>query len=280
MDNSSKVVIIDRVQTRRDSMSKLFNGLADTIVAYKSPLNGILQIETGSGKSLEIIETEAGTPLKQIGVVLLSLCHISDKNLVQDVNANLIVYYGGNGGEDSECPINAERIWRSVTEISGIPSLEETRKLLEYARDPREINKPDLLVNPKILQIMPALSILCQGYLAVHVNHAEYASFLSGDLVGKQQKVSKASWWLQGLDVLDSTNNINQQKCSSLREKIENEWKRTSQNDLPPELDKFLGAIRLTKTVESMIEPQIITTDVITAAYSAIANKLDEEYSN
>ncbi len=85
------------------------------------------------------------------------------------------VFYGGGGGKDSRIPSESkECIYRTMSTESSNLSEEEAKELLEYFNLPpnqrNDDTRPDILLQPKTLEILPSLSILCQGYLAVHAS--------------------------------------------------------------------------------------------------------------
>jgi hypothetical protein len=82
------------------------------------------------------------------------------------------VFYGGSGGNDSRIPPEAkERIYRVMSDGYGNLLQKDAVELLEYFKlQPEQRNdgtRPDILRPPKTFEILPSLSILCQGYLVV-----------------------------------------------------------------------------------------------------------------
>ena len=218
IDKMPMVAIVDRESVRRRVMAKSFEGLADPCL-----------ISPGGGKREVWIEKPDGTLLDGIPSVLICLRHFEDHGVAADLQAGLTVYYGGNGGEDPRCPPNAkERIWRAINPGSGILTAAEARQLINYAQQLNsgmaDVERPAFLRKQEVT-ILPTISILCQGFLAVWADKVgdDYgpedirkalqlmdwpdfmkstgADLIRGDLKSQRPTVSQPSWWSNILKV-------------------------------------------------------------------------------
>lgn len=151
------VTIIDSNEDRRKGMATAFIGNASVQLAYYA------------GGTEVILRDDSGK-LEQLKPTLITLQHFGDP-LVDGLESHLTVYYGGNGGNDSRHPSARERIWRPIDGTSGVLTVEEATQLIEYAqalKANREAIRPSFLEPLPSVSLLPALAILCQGYLAVH----------------------------------------------------------------------------------------------------------------
>lgn len=144
-------------------------------VLDSSPTRSIAMAEAFSTTSREVIRCfeESGhirtsPPDAKLDNVSLCLCHLGDAaKLYRKVLApRKTVYYGADGGNDSRCPVGAERIWHRVEGKFGALKSAEAVQLLKYAEGHGP--KPHLLNRTEPAPIQSTLIILCQGYLAVH----------------------------------------------------------------------------------------------------------------
>jgi hypothetical protein len=203
------VVIIDKEMRRRDELAAAFVSSARVQLAYD---NGREDLITDAKKA----------PLPALSDALVTLRHFRDLSVAARNKTALTVYFGGNGGNDNAAPADAEyRIWRPVNAGSGILSPSEARELIEFAKQ-KEAGQPDaplpnFLKNPRAVFMLPALSILCQGFLAAHalpseepgirhaLDHMGLPAFLESggeDVVLirrvvplKRAETSAPSWW-------------------------------------------------------------------------------------
>lgn len=203
------VVIIDKEMRRRDELAAAFKGSAEVQLAYN---NG-----------REILTTDAKKkPLDALSPAAVTLRHFRDLPPVVPENVTTItVYFGGNGGNDKDAPPDAEyRIWRPVNAGSGILSPSEARELVEFAQKKAgraDAPLPNFLKNPRAVFMLPALSALCQGFLAAHalpseargirhaLEHMGLPAFLAGGgedvalikrvVPLKRAETSAPGWW-------------------------------------------------------------------------------------
>ena len=116
----------------------------------------------------------------------------------------------------------------------------------------------------KVQEYLPALTILCEGYLAAHaedkayhaaISHAldlmEWTKFresdrgrelIRGDLCDKQDVVRQPSWWLTMIQ--DTT------KRESFYNDVQKEWEAVVGGEVPDALNRLLETILSAKTVE------------------------------
>lgn len=99
-----------------------------------------------------------------------------------------LLFYSGGGGAYDRIPEGAERIWRPVTEDKGIPSVYEVKEIVEYFEELDQLRAQgmeDAPVRPSVLttaepEMLPALGILCQGYLGVWASPRDTEKAASG----------------------------------------------------------------------------------------------------
>ncbi|BCL35036.1 hypothetical protein [Nostoc sp. MS1] len=108
----------------------------------------------------------------------------------------------------------------------------------------KSLNLP--LICCKNLELLPAISLLCQAYLAVY---------------SQQPEVCNSSWWLQGLGIFE----YNQNSSDRLISLLDSEWQITRKNHRDKqEVVTLINYILPTNT------PQEISPDVVVAAYQAL----------
>ena len=175
----------------------------------------------------------------------LLFIHCGDNHLREAVDAKHEIGYSGTAGYDDRCHDfpsemsqqvgrlgRSDQIFRSVGKLSG----NEVNGILGYVEallKKEEAPKPDLLLPPRSYQLLPALAILCQGYLAVHARQSEndwgpkeiepalgqmgYTSEvhkrLQANVEAKKSAVTDPEWW-----VLPETNN------GDLMRRAQKEW--------------------------------------------------------
>jgi lambda repressor-like predicted transcriptional regulator len=154
----------------------------------------------------------------------------------------------------------------------------------------------DIFLDRSSLQLLPALLILCQGYLAVHAMYkgpdtldwrpediksaldemgwnalisrtASRESMKPSDLSNQKQNVRKQSWWLQAFDVLDGSQEINPGRWKTFKDDLTREWIRGTNAGIPTELNTLLDMLG-SKGIE--ITPPTVVAD----AYRAVAQNL------
>jgi hypothetical protein len=204
------VVIIDSAEDgRRDKMAAAFEGLANVHLAYNT------------GQRV-ILSDSANNELTALEPSLVTLRHFRDLPIKPDHETTITVYFGGNGGNDNAAPPTAlYRIWRPVGSGSGYLTTSEAKELLVFATaiktKQEDLRLPNFLRDPRVISLLPALSILCQGYLAAHslqqadssinraAEHMGLPAFLSsgGEDVAllkrvlplKRAETSSTVWW-------------------------------------------------------------------------------------
>jgi hypothetical protein len=183
----------------------------------------------------------------------------NDSNLV----AEIVIYY--TSVFSPNLVVNNE-IWieqRGIRTIDDALTVREAKRIVNwYVKGANPNTFPLRAIPPSIL---PSLSILCQGYLAVNydskisvvhesLERMEWnTSLVSTDIAKKKLKVQKAEWWLQVF--------------GDISENIETLLQEEYNGNIDSAISNLLIAIRQEK-----IEP-----DLVANAYIAIANKLNEE---
>jgi hypothetical protein len=212
--NNFTITIIDR--GNEDRRAGIFNAFQDVVfcqLVYSD--DGIIVCRDINDENIE-----APTPPN------ITFLHIRDLDLIQVDKIRPeygtienTVFYGGNGGDDPDIPSNAkERIWRVILDKSESVSSEEGIQLRDYFKLPRDQRndgtRPDILLPPKTFEILPSLSILCQGYLVVCAESEERGKYL--DVI--KPALEEMGW-------VDETGNRVIDKGNSLiRENLKGEW--------------------------------------------------------
>jgi hypothetical protein len=262
------VVIIDREPKRRSEMANAFKGSASIQFVYR-PISGK---RFGRDSPELVIETAEGVSITNIGPALIALRHIRDKQLVPDLAAYLTVYYGGNGGYDDDCPSDAqERIWRPVNPGSGTLTSDEANSLFSYVISKKigkeDVVRPSFLIEPPVYDILPALAILCQGFLAVFAeqivspiseysetlklafklmgwseimhNHDPILLLIRSKIIKGKENVTQVNWWLKVFNILDEELIISKEKMAKFKQKLEDEWEKTYAGKLPNQIEEL-----------------------------------------
>ncbi|MBD2179293.1 hypothetical protein H6F42_20425 [Pseudanabaena sp. FACHB-1998] len=225
--------------------------------------------------------------------------------IVETLPSSLVVIYSGGTliktETDEGFELNVDRsstIWNLKLEQQTIsnfcviqyPVSNGNEMNLEMALEAYTLgnNKEEFfqILQGEKLEILPALSILCQGYLAVHTdfdnhevttalekmgwidfnNSSEYSSIISQDVLNKKSVVQQISWWLypfaemnlQGSSILDE-----------IKKKIEKEWNEKKCGKV---CDCILQLLDLLKG-KNLEDPLIVAR-----AYVSIANRLENKY--
>ncbi|MEO1396912.1 MAG: hypothetical protein AAFV90_28880 [Cyanobacteria bacterium J06634_5] len=177
-----------------------------------------------------------------------------------DITADQLIYYSGNGGDDTRFPAETtERIWRpvkigSADLASGVLSSFEAQALLLYVSKKmagsRDLEKPAFLERED--RALVALAMLCQGYLATHIRYDEQAnrwepqdlvnafcdtgwtdflwsgrqaSWFEEDAIRDKQAITNsADWWLKGLGLLAVGGGLDSSAYIAFRAAIEQSW--------------------------------------------------------
>ena len=304
MSNSgitSTVVVIDNDKDRGKGMMQAFTSQSCIAIHLWKDGRGKIRI---SGENNNI-PTHCTVLLWHVGDITRNWIKIS---------ADQVIYYSGNGGNDERFPVDTqERIWRPVKigpikPDSGVLSSAEAEKLLSYVNDWTADNHN--LIKPSFLEqsnhYLPALAMLCQGYLAIHayqetattskwnsqetvkVSHDlvwdNSSLFRMAELWVHQSKVDKqkahvcqASWWLGGLMLLNDQCELITSRYQNFLEAIGGEWTRYSQDNspYPAALQTLVSAMATQDKTRPMqvadnlsIEPKIVAD-----AFYTIANQ-------
>jgi hypothetical protein len=271
------VIVIDDTPLRRDHMAEAFKEIADVRVAYRDPADRKTNRQSATGENLDIL-----------GPALLILRHFRDRKVDPKIKTVLTVFYGGNGGSDRDRPEgDPEVIWRQVNAGSGTLTKDEAIELLAYARAiQRKVAhpaKPAFLTHAFDPVLLPALSILCQGYLAVYaektggkwgpeairgaLTHMKLPAFfdkssggmnpLLDSLPRKRDLVSSPEWWSK---VMPKTK-------KEAEKRLAEELEIAALNERTP----------LGKLVAEIFGDNPITPSVVAEAYCAAATKLTGE---
>ena len=155
------VFIYDNSDERRISLANAFRGVISTTQFFRNAHGDLCTTE------VEIAEHEEVD-------ALCCLVHVRDRRMLQDncpSGSHLVVYYGGNGGEDKDIPKDAVRIWRPLLFTSGVLTGTEARELVNYATHLRsgsvQSTRPVFLLPPSPSpEFCAFLAMLCQGMLA------------------------------------------------------------------------------------------------------------------
>jgi hypothetical protein len=164
IESQPTVVIVDSKTNRSEGLVIPFAALGcKSVLVYKG----------GKGK---ILCSEGDTPPSQC---LLLLRHLGDiAGEWPKIQADLTVYYSGSGGNDNRLQEFADLltyphdvIWKRVDSKEDALTKEEADQLVSYARDKaagKDVSCLPFLQRPQlpIFEVLPALSILCQAYLA------------------------------------------------------------------------------------------------------------------
>lgn len=166
------IFIYDNSDERRISLANAFRGLIATRQFFRNA-HGDLCITVFENAEHEEVDA------------LCCLVHVRDRRMYENYcpsGSHLVVYYGGNGGDDKDIPKDADRIWRPLLSSSGVLTGTEPSELINYATHLRSAlsTRPVFLLSPSpSCDFCACLSILCQGFLAQYalnptncVNHA------------------------------------------------------------------------------------------------------------
>ena len=272
---------------RRNTMVKAFEESAHVYILSQSDDQYVIK-ERGSGGKWE----------KTKESIRFDLCmiHCGDQHLRDQIGSNHEIKheigFGGSSGFDSRCEHNMDelpkstgrlgtpdQIYRSLGELLS----DEAHQLLNYVRalvEQGEGPKPDLLTHPKYLSRLPALAILCQGYLAVHARRvgggwgppdieaalhqmgytSEVHEVVSSNIDIKRTQVSSPDWW----DVSDEYNTVDE-----LVKQATEEWNRA---------EHPMGWDSVYPLFEHITqEDGPLNTQLVASAYCALVERLGGE---
>ena len=177
-------------------------------------------------------DTDVSAP----STVSLVLLHDSDKEELKNLNCSagkIIRYTGGSPPLHSQ----AHEIWireRSITSSEDAINQAEALEIIEWLNSDKQRypgeKLPDILQSPKVIELLPAIAILCQGYLAAHAeydksnkswgppeietalglmgwnNLAKLAeTTIVGNLKDKTEIIITPQWWLEVFGLWDTT---------------------------------------------------------------------------
>jgi hypothetical protein len=256
------IVVIDSEEPRAGEMAGAFVGLDCRVV----------QVWAGQ-RRLHFSPDEA-LPKE----CTIRLWHLRDLHeQCRGMQSRLTVYYGGNGGRDKDRPEDGgEIIWRPVADETGVLTRSEAVALLAFAQEGG--SRPAFLCPPSSFEIVGALAMLCQGYLAVCAAHdlckdsdhatqalksmgwsAECTSLLSEP--SKLSAVKSPSWWLAAFDFRVGVGGDDPQ-WQMFVDGLHREWGTAD-------------GLRAVRTLSSkMVLEEGLSVDDVARAYSAIAERL------
>ncbi len=176
--------------------------------------------------------------------------HSSDEHIWQDshVTSNYVFEFNTPGTPEAKEGILP--ILRQTSPNFAIES-KDVEEIVNYLIGQRE-SLPSVCYH--YLEILPALSLLCQAYVAISL---------------KDEKVSRSSWWLKALGVSKG----DRQQYHDLEELLKREWMRAGINN------GYISAVdTLMKDIfnspSSLLSEGSITPQTVTPAYKIIVNKL------
>ncbi len=225
-------------------------GRAEAIAsAFDTHLKGI-DVFFYDGESKQDISTKLPCNLPES--ISLLVLHNRNKKFLDYINLNqenilvpIIRYTGGPPPGEEEYPGETWVRKRSIDGAEDAPTGQEVKEVLDWGNHILEGNEdppiPSLFIAPGVMNYLPALAILCQGYLAVHASNGgdennslkpaleQMGWFDLGDdrekidesLSKNKEQVESANWWLApfGLDGLE----MDDSKWNEFEEKLRNE---------------------------------------------------------
>jgi hypothetical protein len=178
-DEHLVVTIIDSLDARLDGMAAAFEGLA-------SP-----QLVDGTGR----ITDAAGMQVTDYCEPLLTLCHLGDIDSPvrsrTDPGQAKTVYYGGDYPANTRLPSGWKyMVRRPVLGKETWVTSTEARELLAFFQRPEpdrtEDNAPACLKPPLGTDLLSALAILCQGYVAVFTDPSSSEPDVGDDAAARE----------------------------------------------------------------------------------------------
>jgi hypothetical protein len=164
---------------------------------------------------------------------------------------------------------------------------EDIQAFIIYAMSGQE--DKNIQGNIKLLnrtKVLPAISILCQGYISIYAGAREivneklitealdrmnwdtniYNSAITTNFLDKEQIVRRTKWWLQIFSGQPDLGSIEKQ-VEQIELKLKREWNGNA-------------SIHVVNLLNALKKQDNIEPDIVANAYIAIADKLNEEYSN
>ena len=208
----------------------------------------------------------------------IAIAHVSDEGWQQIItnyssNGDIRVRVTVDGGSFNEPPVKENGVYKFHLETqAGILEAEDWQKIISGLSNPDNVKALVRGENPnglrrffvhQVMKHLPALTILCEGYLAVYAEDTDNISsaldlmgwtefrksekgqnLVQQDLRDKKSIVQCSQWWL---DVFEQ---------ESLDGAVKKEWKyKTGTKEIPTALNSLLAAIRGGNTV---VPPKIV----------------------
>jgi len=232
----------------------------------KPKLRGYINLDSHSAN---LNGTLSANP--KVGIIHASQRNNAElRNQINNINFNLIIFLIQGAGMPKETNKKYQEefpnvlIWECGTEYL----IQHLSKLENYLRENQNNCRIEGWTATEFRQLS-ALTILCQGYLVIYEGWSELSAAIVDeirkDLNRKKERVSEASWWLDGLALWDEENQkINREKWEKFERDIAQEWENQSNEQIPDALIQLLNAIK--ETPIKLKEPQLVAE-----AYQSIA---------
>lgn len=299
------VVVLDQSPTRGPAVASPFRELGCSVLRG-SLLGGDEEYDPPLGDN----------PFPTDCLILVQ--HVRDKDTwsaqVKNLRAVCNIYYGGNDpATDPDLPRDCDRIFRPVMGAADAPTVWEAKELLDYARQlaagkPVQV-RPTILEPQRPLQFLPAIAILCQGFLFLHsvkgiredeahelllraqtkmgwpnlLKQPSFRHLLPPNLPEKLQQVARPSWWLRPFQ--ESPFPDGRQRSSvvtDLRRSLKDEWDKAVRRLHGPNADPAIGESEwkridnLLRVLddEANVDNPVVTPRLVADAYCPIADAL------
>ena len=231
----------------------------------KPKLKGYINLDS---RSANLNGTLSSNP--KVGIIHASQRNNSQlQNQISNINFTLIIFLIQGAGKAKQANKKYQKefpnvlIWECGTEYL----------IQHFARLEKELteNSPNWHLKNWIateLNQLSALKIICQGYLAIYDRCEEdlpesIVSVIRNNLKAKKERVSEASWWVEGLGLWDQENQtINWEK---FERDLAQEWESQSNEQMPAALIQLLNAIK--ETPIKLKQPQLVAE-----AYQSVVN--------
>ena len=199
----------------------------------------------------------------KVGIIHASQRNNSEfRNKVSNINFNLIIFLIQGAGRPKEANKKYQEefpnvvIWECGTEYL----IQHFAKLEEHLTENQNNWRIEGWTATE-LQQLSALTLLCQGYLAIYEGWEDLSAAIVDEmrknLNVKKERVSEVSWWLDGLALWDEENQkINREKWEKFERDIAQEWENKSNEQMPDALIQLLKAIK--ETPLKLKQPQLV----------------------
>jgi hypothetical protein len=185
------------------------------------------------------------------------------KSKINNINFNLIILLSQGAGipkeatEKYQSEFDGALIWECGTEYL-IEHFEKLENQL-IAVNPNNWKLENWIAAE--LNQLSALALVCQGYLAIYQQYEDLPESIVSAIIKninvKKERVSEASWWLDGLALGDEENQIiNWEKWKKFEREIAQEWESKSNEQMPNALIELLNAIK--ETPLKLKQPQLV----------------------